>query len=128
MSLWGSFCFPINTSLNDILYCKLVIHIRIFSLRPSRKLEVDYQSFRSVQNILGKLYLNHSCPTVSIRFTVIRQHQNSVRDNNLNQGQQEVLDCFMNGMSYRQAAAYLDVAVSTVFRRRLKIQMIYNAL
>ena len=47
---------------------------------------------------------------------------------NLNQGQQEVLDCFMNGMSYRKAASYLDIAVSTVFRRRLKIQMLYNAL
>ena len=47
---------------------------------------------------------------------------------NLNQGQQEVLDCFINGMSYRKAASYLDVAVSTVFRRRLKIQMLYNAL
>ena len=47
---------------------------------------------------------------------------------NLNQGQQDVLDCFMNGMSYRKAARYLDVAVSTVFRRRLKIQMLYNAL
>ena len=47
---------------------------------------------------------------------------------NLNQGQQDVLDCFINGMSYRQAASYLDVAVSTVFRRRLKIQMLYNAL
>ena len=47
---------------------------------------------------------------------------------NLNQGQQDVLDCFINGMSYRQAARYLDVAVSTVFRRRLKIQMLYNAL
>ena len=47
---------------------------------------------------------------------------------NLNQGQQDVLDCFMNGMSYRQVARFLDVAVSTVFRRRLKIQMIYNAL
>ena len=40
----------------------------------------------------------------------------------------DVLDCFINGMSYRQAARYLDVAVSTVFRRRLKIQMLYNAL
>ena len=40
---------------------------------------------------------------------------------NLNQGQQDFLDCFINGMSYRQAARYLDVAVSTVFRRRLKI-------
>ena len=47
---------------------------------------------------------------------------------NLNQGQQDVLDCFINGMSYRQVASYLDIAVSTVFRRRLKIQMIYNAL
>ena len=47
---------------------------------------------------------------------------------NLNQGQQDVLDCFINGMSYRQAARYLDVAVSTVFRRRLKIQMFYNSL
>ena len=47
---------------------------------------------------------------------------------NLNQGQQDVLDCFINGMSYRQAASYLDVAVSTVFRRKLKIQMIYNSL
>ena len=47
---------------------------------------------------------------------------------NLNQGQQDVLDCFINGMSYRKAAAYLDVALSTVFRRRLKIQMLYNAL
>ena len=47
---------------------------------------------------------------------------------NLNQGQQEVLDCFMDGMSYRKAASYLDIAVSTVFRRRLKIQMLYNAL
>ncbi|MBQ8284578.1 MAG: hypothetical protein IJX75_05765 [Clostridia bacterium] len=47
---------------------------------------------------------------------------------NLNQGQQDVLDCFMNGMSYRKAASYLGIAVSTVFRRRIKIQMIYNAL
>lgn len=47
---------------------------------------------------------------------------------NLNQGQQDVLDCFMSGMSYRKAASYLDIAVSTVFRRRLKIQMIYNSL
>ena len=46
----------------------------------------------------------------------------------LNKGQQEVLDCFMNGMSYRKAASYLDIATSTVFRRRLKIQMIYNSL
>ena len=47
---------------------------------------------------------------------------------NLNQGQQEVLDCFMNGMSYRKAASYLGIAVSTVLRRRIKIQMLYNAL
>ena len=47
---------------------------------------------------------------------------------NLNQGQQDVLDCFINGMSYRKTASYLDIAVSTVFRRRLKIQMLYNAL
>lgn len=47
---------------------------------------------------------------------------------NLNQGQQDVLDCFINGMSYRKTASYLDVAVSTVFRRRLKIQMLYNSL
>ena len=46
----------------------------------------------------------------------------------LNQGQQDVLDCFINGMSYRKAASYLDIAVSTVLRRRLKIQMLYNAL
>ena len=44
---------------------------------------------------------------------------------NLNQGQQDVLDCFINGMSYRKAASYLDIAVSTVLRRRVKIQMIY---
>jgi transposase-like protein len=47
---------------------------------------------------------------------------------NLNQGQQDVLNCFMNGMSYRKTASYLDIAVSTVFRRRLKIQFIYNSL
>ena len=47
---------------------------------------------------------------------------------NLNKGQQEVLDCFMNGMSYRATAAYLSVAPSTVLRRRIKIQMIYNSL
>ena len=47
---------------------------------------------------------------------------------NLTEGQQDVLDCFMNGMSYRGAAKYLSVATSTVFRRRLRIQMIYNSL
>ena len=47
---------------------------------------------------------------------------------NLNQGQQDVLDCFMNGMSYRKAASYLGIAVSTVLRRRIKIQIMYNAL
>ena len=46
----------------------------------------------------------------------------------LTQGQQDVLDCFINGMSYRQAAKYLDVAVSTVFRRRIKMQTMYNSL
>jgi hypothetical protein len=46
----------------------------------------------------------------------------------LNQGQQDVLDCFMNGMSYRKTANYLDIAVSTVFRRRLKMQILYNSL
>ena len=47
---------------------------------------------------------------------------------NLNQGQQDVLDCLMNGMSYRATAAYLSVATSTVLRRRIRIQMIYNSL
>ena len=47
---------------------------------------------------------------------------------NLNQGQQDVLNCFMNGMSYRKAASYLGIAVSTVLRRRIKIQMLYNSL
>ena len=46
----------------------------------------------------------------------------------LTQGQQDVLDCFMNGMSYRTIANYLDVATSTVLRRRNRIQMIYNSL
>ena len=46
----------------------------------------------------------------------------------LDQGQQDVLDCFMNGMSYRKTASYLDIAVSTVFRRRLKMQTLYNSL
>ena len=46
----------------------------------------------------------------------------------LNQGQQDVLDCFMNNMSYRATAAYLSVATSTVLRRRIRIQMIYNSL
>ena len=46
----------------------------------------------------------------------------------LTQGQQDVLDCFMNGMSYRAIANYLDVATSTVLRRRNRIQMIYNSL
>ena len=47
---------------------------------------------------------------------------------NLNPGQQDVLDCFMNGMSYRATANYLSVAPSTVLRRRIRIQMIYNSL
>ena len=47
---------------------------------------------------------------------------------NLNQGQKDVLDCFMNGMSYRKAARHLSIAVSTVLRRRIKIQMIYNSI
>ena len=47
---------------------------------------------------------------------------------NLNQGQKDVLDCFMNGMSYRKAAKHLSIAVSTVLRRRIKIQTIYHSL
>ena len=47
---------------------------------------------------------------------------------NLNQGQKDVLDCFINGMSYRKAARHLSIAVSTVLRRRIKIQHIYNSI
>lgn len=47
---------------------------------------------------------------------------------NLNQGQKDVLDCFMNGMSYHATARHLSIATSTIYRRRIRIQMIYNSL
>ena len=85
----------------------------------------NFNKFRSIDLPTEKEYVAPDALHEQQDYSVVDE---TLEKMNLNQGQQEVLDCFINGMSYRKAAAYLDVAVSTVFRRRLKIQMIYNAL
>lgn len=85
----------------------------------------DFNKFRSIDLPTEKEYVAPDALHEQQDYSVVDE---TLEKMNLNQGQQDVLDCFMNGMSYRQAARFLDVAVSTVFRRRLKIQMIYNAL
>ena len=81
--------------------------------------------FRSMDLPTEKEYVAPDILHEKQDYSVVDETLNKMK---LNQGQQNVLDCFINGMSYRQAARYLDVAVSTVFRRRLRIQMLYNAL
>ena len=85
----------------------------------------NFNKFRSMDLPTEKEYVAPDMLHEQQDYSVVDETLSKL---NLNQGQQDVLDCFMNGMSYRKAAAYLDVAVSTVFRRRLKIQMLYNAL
>ena len=85
----------------------------------------NFNKFRSMDLPTEKEYVAPDALYEQQDYSVVDE---TLEKMNLNQGQQEVLDCFMNGMSYRKTAAYLDVAISTVFRRRLKIQMIYNAL
>ena len=85
----------------------------------------NFNKFRSMDLPTEKEYVAPDVLHEEQDYSVVDE---TLAKMNLNQGQQDVLDCFINGMSYRQAARYLDVAVSTVFRRRLKIQMLYNAL
>lgn len=85
----------------------------------------NFNKFRSMDLPTEKEYVALDALHEQQDYSVVDE---TLAKMNLNQGQQDVLDCFINGMSYRQAARYLDVAVSTVFRRRLKIQMIYNSL
>ena len=85
----------------------------------------NFNKFRSMDLSTDKEYVAPDALYEEQDYSVVDETLSKM---NLNQGQQDVLDCFINGMSYRQAARYLDVAVSTVFRRRLKIQMLYNAL
>ena len=85
----------------------------------------NFNKFRSMDLPTEKEYVAPDTLHEQQDYSIVDE---TLEKMNLNQGQQDVLDCFINGMSYRQAARYLDVAVSTVFRRRLKIQMLYNAL
>ena len=85
----------------------------------------NFNKFRSMDLPTEKEYVAPDALHEEQDYSVVDE---TLAKMNLNQGQQDVLDCFINGMSYRQAARYLDIAVSTVLRRRMKIQMIYNAL
>lgn len=85
----------------------------------------NFNKFRSMDLSTEKEYVAPEKLYEEQDYSVV---EDTLAKMNLNRGQQGVLDCFMNGMSYRKAARYLDVAVSTVLRRRLKIQMLYNAL
>ena len=85
----------------------------------------NFNKFRSIDLPTKKEYVAPEELHEQQDYSVVKDTLSKM---NLNQGQQDVLDCFMNGMSYRKTAAYLDVAVSTVLRRRVRIQMIYNSL
>ena len=85
----------------------------------------NFNKFRSIDSLTQNEYVVPEDLHEQQDYSVV---EDTLAKMNLNQGQQDVLDCFMNGMSYRKTATYLDIAVSTVFRRRLKIQMIYNSL
>ena len=114
----------------------------IYTDKQGNPMDIKRACFKIVNHHIHKYtYIFNKCRSMDLPTekeytapdTLHEQQDYSVVDEtlekmNLNQGQQEVLNCFMNGMSYRQAARYLDVVVSTVFRRRLKIQMMYNAL
>ena len=84
-----------------------------------------FNKFRSIDLPTEKEYVTPDKLQEEQDYSVVDE---TLEKMNLNQGQKDVLECFMNGLSYRQSARYLDVAVSTVLRRRLKIQMIYNSL
>ena len=84
-----------------------------------------FNKFRSMDLPTEQEYVAPDTLHEQQEFSVVDE---TLEKMHLNKGQQEVLDCFMNGMSYRKTASYLDIATSTVFRRRLKIQMIYNSL
>jgi hypothetical protein len=85
----------------------------------------NFNKFRSIDLPTEKEYVAPEELHEQQDYSVV---EDTLAKMNLNQGQKDVLDCFINGMSYRKTAAYLDVAVSTVLRRRVRIQMIYNAL
>lgn len=84
-----------------------------------------FNKFRSMDLPTEKEYVAPDKLQEEQDYSVVDQ---KLQKMNLNQGQKDVLECFMNGLSYRKAASYLGIAVSTVLRRRIKIQMIYNAL
>lgn len=84
-----------------------------------------FNKFRSIDLPTEKEYVAPEKLYEEQDYSVV---EDTLAKMNLNQGQQDVLDCFINGMSYRKTAAYLDVALSTVLRRRVRIQMIYNSL
>ena len=84
-----------------------------------------FNKFRSMDLPTEQEYVAPDTLHEQQEFSVVDE---TLEKMHLNKGQLEVLDCFMNGMSYRKTASYLDIATSTVFRRRLKIQMIYNSL
>ena len=84
-----------------------------------------FNKFRSMDLPTEKEYVAPDVLHEEQDYSVVDQ---KLQKMNLNQGQKDVLECFMNGLSYRKAASYLGIAVSTVLRRRIKIQMIYNAL
>lgn len=52
----------------------------------------------------------------------------TIKNLNLSNGENDVLNCYLAGMGFEEIVAYLSVAVSTVWNRRKKIQCKYNAL
>ena len=69
----------------------------------------------------------------SIDFTLESETDYSNVDNiiesmHLDQGQTETLNCYMGGMTFVEIANFLSVNLSTVWRRRQKIQQKYMAL
>ena len=88
--------------------------------------------FDNFQNSTLKTHENWSTH-LSVELSAYQEQYFTVVDKkieqlNLKLGEQEVLDCYMAGMSCHEIADFLDIDRITVWRRRNRIQVKYKTL
>ena len=97
--------------------------------KNGRPITIKHNCYTEIYRYLRSIS-SYECNTVPMPFDVKKEESDDnvdaiVERIQLTDVQKNVLDCFMSGMKYREVAAYLSMALSSVIYRKTQIRQKY---